>query len=1039
VRKRLVFFVLMLTGLVFAQLDAVWSDTVRLTNVSVNDIVGSQSMVVDPSGVIHVVWESERGGIGYEIWYKRFYPGSGWTHDTCIVGELAGSYRCTKPTIAVDSSGILHLVFVRAPNFPPPYLLCYKKCTPTAGGNGGWDTAVTVLSPDSVVCQVLSACIACTPDGKVHVLYSLYRSTPYFSYSLIYVRKENNVWNPPVTLDHMSETTRWLYHINLGAGRDGNVHVSWTTWVPTNNSLHILYRGQFNGTWGATESIARYSGSSSWISMAVNPVSHRPGICFCYYPNSYTVDIYFKERSGNRASDTWPDDFEVVVSGDTYVAGYDYSIKSVYTREGRLHLANIAIQRGTNYNLLRYTTRPPAGGWDVPIELLYVPTRRQRNASIANGGNSADPASVHIVWSMSEYNYYNYDLYYIKGTNPFYDLKLAGVYGIDDTLGIGETVTPAVRVVNNGNQDISAFSVTITIGTSYTSTVNVNQTLGPGDSLTVTGFANWQPLDSGLYHVRAALDCSQDMLDENNTIESDVRVGYIDAAVTAIIAPERDVRRGTTLKPRVRIANYGDWPGIIDLRFVIYYAGNPVYDQTEQVEINPLTEVDHEFATSWTAELTGSYQAVAMLALAHDQNHHNDTARLNFSVYNLYPAGWKEVANVLGLVKDGGFVVKDPDGGKLYAARGYKTGDFYAYDIDANAWTALPAAPAIIGKGGNGCYGNGYVYVMHGQNTAKFSRFNIAANSWEALPDIPPWTSGKNPKGGGDLAYAEVDGVPYVYVLKGYKQDFGRYNLVTGTWEELGQAPAGAKPKWDKGSWLTYDGVNTLYAHKAKYSELWTFALDSSKWSSAALPGIPYPSTRTGKNKKPKDGSDGVYYNGFLYALKGGNTCEFWKYDISGGTGWTELDLIPEVGTTGKKKRVKNGGSLASNGDGAFFALKGGKTMEFWRYFEEPTVFASAPERSGVMGQTVTPVRFGFSVAPNPVVKGYGMLSYSVPQAGEAKVKVFDVTGRTVAEFGFVAQGTGTKSLDLRNLSAGIYLVKFEAAGRSASQKLIVQ
>ena len=25
------------------------------------------------------------------------------------------------------------------------------------------------------------------------------------------------------------------------------------------------------------------------------------------------------------------------------------------------------------------------------------------------------------------------------------------------------------------------------------------------------------------------------------------------------------------------------------------------------------------------------------------------------------------------------------------------------------------------------------------------------------------------------------------------------------------------KEKWDKGSWLAYDGENTIYAHKAKY------------------------------------------------------------------------------------------------------------------------------------------------------------------------------------------------------------------------------
>ncbi|MEO0023549.1 MAG: hypothetical protein ABIJ93_06805, partial [candidate division WOR-3 bacterium] len=858
-RRRIVFFALMLSGLVFAQLDAVWSDTVRLTNVNVNDYSQSQSMVVDPSGVIHVVWESERGGIGYEIWYKRYYPSSGWTNDTCIVGELAGGYRCNRPAIAVDSSGTLHLVFVRAPNVPPPYVLCYKKCTPTSSGNGGWDTVVTVLSPESLYCYVNYSRIACTPDGRVHVIYNLYRSSPFWSYSLIYLQKEGDVWSQPFVLDYVPENVRWLYRSELAAGRDGNIHVCWTSRVLADTSLLILYRGNFNGNWGATESVYSYRHiTDNFIALSVNPVTNRPGVCYCYFPVSSRVDIYYKERSGSSSADTWPDDFEVVATGDTYVPGFGLAINSVHTREGRLHLANIRIQPGTNYNELMYTSRSPAGSWETPITLLYTQNRRYANVAIANGGNSTDPVSVHLLWSMSEYNYYNFELYYMKGTNPFYDLKLAEVYGVDDTLSIGEVVTPAVRVVNNGNQEISSFSVTVTIGTSYTSTVNVNQTLEPGDSLTVTGFSSWAPLDSGIYHFRAALDCSQDMLDENNAIQSDIRVGYIDAAVTAIIVPERDVRRGTTLRPRVRLANYGDWPGIVDLRFVIYYGGNPVYDQIEQVELNPLTEVDHEFTNSWTAEVTGSYQAVTMLTLSHDQNHHNDTARLTFSVYNLYPAGWKEVANVLGLVKDGGFVVKDPDGGKLYAARGYKSGDFYVYDIETNTWSALPAAPVIIGKGGNGCYGNGYVYVMHGQNSAKFSRFSIADNSWEALPDIPAWTSGKNPKGGGDLAYAEVDGVPYVYVLKGYKQDFGRYNLVTGTWEELTQAPAGAKPKWDKGSWLVYDGATTLYAHKAKYSELWTYDLAGGAWSAAALPGIPYPSTKTGKNKKPKDGSDGV-------------------------------------------------------------------------------------------------------------------------------------------------------------------------------------
>jgi len=53
---------------------------------------------------------------------------------------------------------------------------------------------------------------------------------------------------------------------------------------------------------------------------------------------------------------------------------------------------------------------------------------------------------------------------------------------------------------------------------------------------------------------------------------------------------------------------------------------------------------------------------------------------------------------------------------------------------------------------------------------------------------------------------------------------------------------------------------------------------------------------------------------------------------------------------------------------------------------------------------------------------------------------VYDVTGRSVAVTrtpGHLA--TGSLSLDMRSLSAGIYLVKVEAGDYSATQKLVVQ
>lgn len=189
-----------------------------------------------------------------------------------------------------------------------------------------------------------------------------------------------------------------------------------------------------------------------------------------------------------------------------------------------------------------------------------------------------------------------------------------------------------------------------------------------------------------------------------------------------------------------------------------------------------------------------------------------------------------------------------------------------------------------------------------------------------------------------------------MYLLKGYKCDFFRYNTVSGTWESLPNAPAGGKPKWDKGSWLVYHRAHTLYAHKAKYGEVWTFDLTTLQWGTAALPGIPIPSSKTGKNKKSKDGGCAAYYNGAIYAFKGGNTCEFWKYDIATNI-WTELDTISSVGSTGMRKRVKAGGDITC-ANGVFYALKGGKTQEFWRYVPGPGGGADALGLASVTGQS---------------------------------------------------------------------------------------
>ncbi|MFO7650307.1 MAG: choice-of-anchor J domain-containing protein, partial [bacterium] len=247
------------------------------------------------------------------------------------------------------------------------------------------------------------------------------------------------------------------------------------------------------------------------------------------------------------------------------------------------------------------------------------------------------------------------------------------------------------------------------------------------------------------------------------------------------------------------------------------------------------------------------------------------------------PRGWLEVAQVPlapsgRAVKDGGWIAWDELTGRHYIAKGYKTGDFYSWDPASGTWAELAAWPLGVEakppyKGSVGVSdGNGVIYATKGNNKSGFWKYSALDSTWTQLADVPLGLSNKKVKGGTDLVYVLDDTTGWVYLLKGYKCEFYRYNVNTGTWHALADAPTGIKNKYDKGSWLAYDEPNRkLYAHKAKFMELYSYSLDSAAWS-PLLPGMPLANNQTTKSKKAKDGSDAVVLYGSIFTLKGGNT-----------------------------------------------------------------------------------------------------------------------------------------------------------------------
>lgn len=131
----------------------VWDPEQQLTAGAYDeytDAAGQRNVVVDPQGRIHVVWYVEDYLLPnpFQIYYKRYNPGSGWTQDTCLTPDLmARNIYNRYPSITVDAQGNLHLVWCAGLTTRALSTIYYKRCTPSGSGNGGWQDTAQSIGP----------------------------------------------------------------------------------------------------------------------------------------------------------------------------------------------------------------------------------------------------------------------------------------------------------------------------------------------------------------------------------------------------------------------------------------------------------------------------------------------------------------------------------------------------------------------------------------------------------------------------------------------------------------------------------------------------------------------------------------------------------------------------------------------------------------------------------------------------------------------------------------------------------------------------
>ncbi len=178
--------------------------------------------------------------------------------------------------------------------------------------------------------------------------------------------------------------------------------------------------------------------------------------------------------------------------------------------------------------------------------------------------------------------------------------------------------------------------------------------------------------------------------------------------------------------------------------------------------------------------------------------------------------------------------------------------------------------------------------------------------------------------------------------------------------------------------------------------------------------------------------------------------CREYQYDFRPAADYIEWPLMIETAQADQPVvlNVQITGELGSGGylylldrkKGKAFDLKTQKAIGFSGSQELAVVYSSSP----FDGRSLTPLTFGLGrMGPNPFIQRT-TIDYQLPQAGLVNLAVYNITGQRVRTLvsqnlppGYYSQVWDGRNDGGRALSAGVYVVRLNASGRSASQKIV--
>ena len=388
---------------------------------------GYSAMAVSTSGIVHVVYASKEYNANY--WNLVYRNSTNWNNPIYISTDTANNYfqYTTNPSLAIDSSGNLHLAYVSG----------------EAGGGGDVEYRYALASSNW---QSWSSPVAVATTGKsaaqpsiavsaTNTVYVAYRSNEYNAFFNIAIRNASSSsnWQSWSARTDLTTSTQGAASPWIAIGSDGTVHVTYSSNEQSASFSNIEYRNSLSN-WSRVDITTSASGNNVNPQILLN-ASNTANIT--YNGNSNT-GVYLSSSSGtNYASWSSPSKISLyplnnsqwslsINASGTLQLVYSYigvatiyyenatnwiSSQSVVSTNGYAPLLGADASgnmymvyqseeyNASNYNMA-YRSLPNGGSWSGRTDL----TTNYGDRSIQNVVSAIDASNtVHDVYLSKEY------------------------------------------------------------------------------------------------------------------------------------------------------------------------------------------------------------------------------------------------------------------------------------------------------------------------------------------------------------------------------------------------------------------------------------------------------------------------------------------------------------------------------------------------------------------------------------------------------------------------------------------------------------